>query len=86
MTDPFRAALDAIPEGASEGWYGGRRWRLAKLSLAGGRSVKLEAHELGGTGHVSLNHYRLAAGDRLKPCEMPEATVRAFVLGVTRER
>jgi hypothetical protein len=82
MTDPFRAALDALPEGASEGLYRGRRWQIARSRHAGGRSVKLQAWELGGTGYISLNHYRLAAGDRLRPCEMPERQVRDFVLGV----
>lgn len=82
MTDPFRVALDALPDGASEGRYQGRRWRIAKTRFAGGRALKLEAWENGGTGYVSLNHYRLAAGDRLRPCEMSERLVRDFVLGV----
>lgn len=82
MTDPFRAALARIPEGYSEGASGGRRYRVEKTLYAGGRSLKLVAWELGGPDYISLNLYRLA-GDRdvLKPCEMPEAKVRAFVLG-----
>ncbi|MDW4550170.1 hypothetical protein R5H32_12475 [Defluviimonas sp. D31] len=84
--DPFRAALDAIPEGYSEGWFEGRRYRIEKTLLAGGRSVKLVARELGGQDYISLNLYALENGDRLKPCEMAEAKVRAFVTGVTVER
>ncbi|MFN0114605.1 MAG: hypothetical protein ACKVPY_08020 [Paracoccaceae bacterium] len=83
MTDAFRAAFDAIPEGYSEGSFLGRRWRIAKSVGAGGKGAKLVAHELGGTGFVSLNLYALAKGDRLKPCEMSEGWVRAFVTGVT---
>ena len=81
MPDPFRTALDAIPEGHSLGGCQGRRYRVEKTSHAGGRSVKLYAHDLAGRDFVSLNLYHLASGDVLKPCEMPEAKVRAFVLG-----
>lgn len=82
MDSPFRAALDAIPEGSSEGRYAGRRWRVTKSLHAGGRGVKLWAEAVDGSDWISLNHYRLASGDRLRPCEMPEAKVRAFVLGL----
>lgn len=51
--------------------------------MATGRSQKLEAEELGGTDYISFNLYRLANGDAiLKPCEMPEGKVVAFVLGL----
>jgi hypothetical protein len=80
--DPFRAAFDALPEGYSEGTFRNRRWRIVKTTGAGGRGAKLQAHELGGTGFVSLNLYALTKGDSLKPCEMSAVWVREFVLGV----
>jgi hypothetical protein len=80
----FGAALDALPAGYSEGQYRGRRYRIEKTLHSQGRSIKLVARELGGTDYISLNLYRLAAGERLKACEMPEAKVRAFVTGVRR--
>lgn len=83
--DPFRTALNAIPEGHSLGLYLGRRWRVEKTTYTRGRSVKLYAHDLAGPDFVSLNLYHLAAGDVLKPCEMAEAKVRAFVIGYVRE-
>lgn len=86
MADPFRTALDAIPVGASEGWYAGRRWRVRKSVHASGRGVKLWAEAADGSDRISLNHYRLAAGDRLRPCEMAEEKVRAFVLGLQTGR
>jgi hypothetical protein len=90
VTDPFRAALARISEGYCEGASGGRRYRVEKTLYADGRSLKLVAWELGGTDYISLNLYRLSGGrDMLKPCEMPEAKVRAFVLGfepVSRRR
>ena len=48
IPDPFRMALGAIPEGHSLGLYQGRRWRAEKTTHAGGRSVKLYAHDLAG--------------------------------------
>lgn len=84
MTGLFGAALDALPVGYSEGQYLGRRYRIEKTLHSRGRSIKLVARELGGTNYISLNLYRLAAGDRLKACEMSDAKVRAFVTGVRR--
>ncbi|OYU38326.1 MAG: hypothetical protein CFE33_15745 [Pseudorhodobacter sp. PARRP1] len=80
--DRFRAALDLIPEGYSEGLYQGQRWRIEKTTYSQGRSVKLYADCLAGSDFVSLNLYHLASGDVLKPCEMAEDKVRAFVLDV----
>jgi hypothetical protein len=83
VTSPLRAALDLIPLGYSEGLYHGRRYRMQKTLHAGGKGLKFFARELGGTDFVSLNLYRLTSGDLLKPCEMPEAKVRDFILSVT---
>lgn len=80
--DPeFLTRFDALPEGGYGGTAHGVRWRVTKTVMAGGRSQKLEAEELGGTGYISMNLYRLADGTALlKPCEMPVETVEAFVL------
>ncbi len=40
------------------------------------------AEELGGGDYVSLNLYRTGRGARLRPCEMTEAKVVDFVLGL----
>lgn len=82
--DPaFIAAFDQMPNGAYGGTYDGRRYRVAKTQMSNGRSQKLEAEELGGPDYISFNLYRLAIGQALlKPCEMPEDKVVAFVLGV----
>jgi hypothetical protein len=85
MTDPFREALDLIPDGHCLGTFMGRRYRVEKTNHAGRRSLQLFARELGGTDFVSLNLYHLASGDVLKPCEMAEAKARAFVIGFRPE-
>ena len=85
--DPgFVAAFDALPEGGYGGTYLGKRYRITKTVMAAGRSQKLEAEELGGNDYVSFNLYRLAGGEALlKPCEMPEDKVVAFVMGVVAD-
>lgn len=87
----FAAALAALPLGTFRGTAHGRCYVVTKSAFAGGKSIKLVAEELGGTDYISLNWNDLAAGARLKPCEMPEAKVIAFVrdlvpdqLGVNR--
>ena len=82
--DPtFMTAFEALPFGAYGGTFEGRRYRIVKSQFACARSQKLEAEELGGSDYISLNLYRLATGEALlKPCEMSEAKVRAFVLGI----
>ncbi len=76
-------ALAAIPFGASEGLYAGRRYGITKTSFAEGRSQKLYAQELGGTHFISFNLY-FADSPRalLRPCEMPVRQVVEFLLGV----
>lgn len=82
--DPaFLAKFDSLPVGGYGGTAFGKRWRVTKTVMASGRSQKLEAEELGGSGYVSMNLYRLADGTAiLKPCEMPEDEVLAFVAAV----
>ncbi|TFL20288.1 hypothetical protein DR046_00575 [Jannaschia formosa] len=71
--------LARLPLGAFRGRSLGRDWLVVRSVFAGGASEKLVARGLDGTGYVSLNLYRLAAGARLKPCEMPAETVARFV-------
>ena len=82
--DPeFINRFDSLPEGGYGGTFQGRRYRVVKTQMAAGRSQKLEAEELGGSDYISFNLYRLEGGQAiLKPCEMPEAKVTVFVLGL----
>ncbi|MEP0148295.1 hypothetical protein [Tateyamaria sp.] len=56
---------------------------MTKSAFSGGRAIKLVAEELGGADYISHNWYDLASGGLLKPCEMPEAKVVAFLLGLS---
>lgn len=76
----FLAKFDSLPTGGYGGWAHGKRYRVTKSTFSSGRSQKLEAEELGGSDYISLNLYRLADGTAiLKPCEMSEDKVTAFV-------
>ena len=78
------AAFDALPIGGYGGTFDGKRYRITKAQMSNGRSQKLEAEELGGPDYISFNLYRLATGQALlKPCEMAEDKVVAFVMGVS---
>lgn len=75
------ALVDRIPPGWSEVGYHGRRWGLRRTDHVGGRTVAIQAEELGGTGWVSTNVLQLTDGPLLKPCEMPAEQVLAFLQG-----
>lgn len=82
----FLAAFDALPHGTFGARYGGRRWVVTRSRFSAGRAEKLVGEAADGSDRISMNLYRLAGGLRLAPCEMPEAKVRAFVLGVAPDR
>ena len=75
------ALVDRVPEGWTAVRYRGRPYGLRRTSRAQGRSVAIYAEELGGADVVSTNVYRTGSGDVLRPCEMPAATVLAFLDG-----
>ncbi len=75
----FASRLAALPMGTFRGRSQGRDWIVTRTVVSGGRGEKLVAEALDGTDYISLNLYHLGSGDLLKPCEMPEAKVRAFV-------
>ena len=83
VDDDLGALIDRVPEGWTTVAYAGRRWGLSRTSRAGGGSVSVYAEQLGGAEVVSANVYRTAAGDLLRPCEMPAETVLAFLSGWT---
>ncbi len=84
--DAFLTAFDALPYGTVEGTFEGRRYVASKSKLADGQAQKLVAEELGGKDYISLNIYRLQNGPVLKPCEMSDAKVMAFVAGFLADR
>nr|WP_247748131.1 hypothetical protein [Ruegeria sp. R13_0] len=76
-------ALFALPTGTFTGRADAKRYVVSRQVLAGGKSHKLVAHELGGTDYISLNLYQTRnSGALLRPCEMPARKVVDFVLAL----
>ena len=77
----FLTALAGLPTGYSQGDYDGARWGVTVECSSDGRRVKLYGEALGSNDHVSFNLYWAGGEPRLKPCEMSEGKVTAFVRG-----
>jgi len=79
----FNTKIQALDDGAYDVSYENRRYLLRKETLLEGKLIKLYSEELGGNNFISLNFYPHVNNGLLKPCEMPEEKVKAFVLGLT---
>jgi hypothetical protein len=76
----FYTKLLALPNGANNIRYLGKRYLLRKETLLDGKLLKVYAEELGGNDIVSGNYYPTMKGGMLKPCEMSDKKVIDFVL------
>jgi hypothetical protein len=79
----FNTKIHALNDGAYDVSYENKRYLLRKETLLEGKLIKLYAEELGGNNFISLNYYPHIKNGLLKPCEMPEEKVKAFVLGLS---
>ena len=76
----FYIKLLALPNGATDVTYLGKRYLLRKETLLEGKLLKIYAEELGGNELVSGNYYPTMKNGMLKPCEMSDKKVIDFVL------
>lgn len=76
----FYTKLLALPNGANNVIYLGKRYLLRKETLLEGKLLKVYAEELGNTDIVSGNYYPSIKNGMLKPCEMSDKKVIDFVL------
>jgi peptide-methionine (S)-S-oxide reductase len=76
----FYTNLLALPNGANDVRYLGKRYLLRKETLLEGKLLKVYAQELGGKDIVSGNYYPTIKNGTLKPCEMSDKKVIDFVL------
>ena len=58
---------------------------MTREALAGGRSVKIAARELGGAGFMSMNLYRTGSGWLFVPCETSREDAEALVTALLPE-
>ncbi|UFH58819.1 hypothetical protein [Sulfurovum mangrovi] len=82
----FYTRLLALPDGANDLCYQNRRYLLRKETLLKGKLIKIYAEELGGNDIISGNYYPTMKGGMLKPCEMSDEKVIAFVLRAQYKR
>jgi len=75
----LNSCITRIPKGYSEVLYKGKRYSVTRSDFNNGKSLKVFARELGGTGFISFNYYILTTGGALKPCEMPRQKVTDFL-------
>ena len=77
--------LAALVARGPPGWtrvsYRGRAWGLSRTDRAGGRSVFVEADELGGPGRLSTNVWFTSDEVLLRPCEVPAPDVLELLRG-----
>lgn len=76
----FYTNLLALPNGANDVRYLGKRYLLRKETLLDGKLLKVYAEELGGNDIVSGNYYPTIKNGMLKPCEISDKKVIDFVL------
>ncbi len=76
----FYIRLLALPDGANDVLYLGKRYLLRKETLLNGKLIKIYAEELGANNIVSGNYYPSIKNGMLKPCEMSDRKVIDFVL------
>ncbi len=79
----FYRNLLALPNGANNVFYRGKRYLLRKETLLDGKLIKVYAEELGSKDIVSGNYYPTMKNGLLKPCEMSDEKVIDFVLNLT---
>ena len=80
----FYKKLLALPNGANDVMYLGKRYLLRKETLLKGKLIKVYAEELGNTDVVSCNYYSSVKNGILNPCEMSDKKVIDFVLNASR--
>ena len=76
----FYTKLLALPNGANDIYYLGKRYLLRKETLLEGKLLKVYAEELGANDVVSGNYYPTMKNGMLKPCEMSDKKVIDFIL------
>ncbi|PHS33668.1 MAG: peptide methionine sulfoxide reductase [Sulfurovum sp.] len=78
----FYTKFLALPDGANDVMYLGKRYLLRKNTLLDGKLLKVYAEELGGNNVISGNYYPTIKDGILKPCEMSDKKVIDFILNI----
>jgi len=79
----FYTKLLALPNGANDVLYLGKRYLLRKETLLDEKLLKIYAERLDKKDVVSGNYYPSMKDGMLKPCEMSDEKVIHFILNLT---
>ena len=79
----FYTKLLALPNGANDVMYLGKRYLLIKETLLSAKLLKVYAQRLDKIDVVSGNYYPTLKNGMLKPCEMSDQKVIDFILNTT---
>ena len=83
----FEIALATNTGGYSEGIFSGTVAGVTLQRSDDGKRISLFAQELGGRDVISFNLYYLSSGEAaLKPCEMSDKKVAAFVVKLDKDK
>ncbi|WP_201308809.1 hypothetical protein [Puerhibacterium puerhi] len=76
-TDPDELGrlLARVPEGWTRFEIAGRPWAVSRVPRGDGRTVTLEAEQLGGADAFGANVWLTSSGPVLRPCEVPAEKV-----------
>ncbi len=77
--DELERLLSRVPRGWTRVEVDGVPYGLTRTDHADAASVSVHAEQLGGSDLVSTNIWRTGSGTVLRPCEMPEEKVLAFL-------
>lgn len=73
--DELGRLLARVPEGWTRFEIAGRPWAVSRVARGDGRTVTLEAEQLGGADAFGANVWLTSAGPVLRPCEVPAEKV-----------
>ena len=70
-TDDLARLLTRVPEGWTRFQIDGLSWAVTRVPRGDGRTMTLEAEQLGGPVRFGANVWLTSSGPVLKPCEVP---------------
>ncbi|GEL26105.1 hypothetical protein PSU4_50590 [Pseudonocardia sulfidoxydans NBRC 16205] len=77
--DELNRLVGAIPEGWSRAEIDGHGWAVTRTTRAGGKTIAVEAEQLGTDERFGANVWVTSEGAVLRPCEVPEEKVMRFL-------
>lgn len=84
--DELGRLLARVPEGWTRFEIAGRPWAVSRVPRGDGRTVTLEAEQLGGAEAFGANVWLTSSGPVLRPCEVPAEKVLGLLRALPASR